>query len=281
MRIDLHTHSTASDGTESPGQVVAAAARAGLDVVALTDHDTTAGWTEASRAAVGAGLGFVPGVEISCRHEGISVHLLGYLHDPTASGLALEMERSRDSRERRAERMVERLAADFPLLTWDVVREHTWPGATVGRPHLADAMVTLGYFPTRDHVFAEVLRDGSPYHVAHYAPEVCAAVRLVREAGGVPVFAHPAASSRGPVVDTEVIEAMTDAGLAGLEVDHRDHDLATRSALRALAARLGLLVTGSSDYHGRGKPNLLGENTTDPAVLDGILEQARGRAVLG
>ena len=281
MRIDLHTHSTASDGTDSPAGVVAAAAARGLDVVALTDHDTTTGWGEASAAAASSGIALVPGVEISCRHAGISIHLLSYLHDPTAPGLLAEMERSRDSREHRAERMVDRLAADFPRLTWESVREHRRPGATIGRPHLADAMVALGYFPTRDEVFAEVLHDGSPYHVAHYAPEVCDAVRLVREAGGVPVFAHPAASRRGPVVGVEVVEAMTEAGLAGLEVDHRDHDEATRAELRLLAGRLGLLVTGSSDYHGRGKPNLLGENLSEPAALERILEQGSGTRVVG
>ena len=280
MRIDLHTHSTASDGTERPSAVVRAAAREGLDVVALTDHDTTAGWAEASTAARDVGVALVPGAEISCRHAGISIHLLSYLHDPGSPGLAGELARARDSREHRAERMVEKVAADYPRLTWEVVQEHTAVGATIGRPHLADALVAVGYFPTRDDVFAEVLHDASPYHVAHYAPEVCEAVRLVREAGGVPVFAHPAASARGRVVGVDVIEAMTEAGLSGLEVDHRDHDEPTRARLRRLADRLGLLVTGSSDYHGHGKPNLLGENLTDHHALEQILEEGTGVPVV-
>ena len=138
MRIDLHTHSNASDGKQSPADVVQSAAEAGLDVVALTDHDTTAGWDEAAVAAKQHGIALVRGIEISCQHGGISIHLLGYLQDPAAPGLLEELERSRESRETRARRIVERLSQDLPL-SWDDVLEQIEPGATVGRPHIADA----------------------------------------------------------------------------------------------------------------------------------------------
>lgn len=278
MRIDLHTHSTASDGTQPPAEVVRSAVEAGLDVVALTDHDTTAGWAEAAEAARRYGIVLVPGTEVSCSYHGVSVHLLSYLQDPAAPGLLTETERARESRRHRAERMVELVAADYPRLTWQAVLDHTSAGTTVGRPHLADALVDLGYFPDRDTVFRDVLTERSPYYVPHYAPDPVTAVRLVREAGGVPVFAHPLASRRGRTVGEDVVEAMVDAGLAGLEVDHRDHDPEQREHLRALARRWDLIVTGSSDYHGDGKPNRIGENLTAEEEYLRILEQATGSA---
>jgi len=279
MRIDLHTHSNASDGTQSPAEVVSSAAEAGLDVVALTDHDTTAGWVEAAESAENHGIALVRGIEVSCNYEGISIHLLGYLQDPTAPGLLEELERSRESRQTRAQRIVERLARDVPL-SWDDVLEQIEPGATVGRPHIADAMVAKGIVASRQVAFSDYLFDGSPYYVSHYAPDPVQAVRLVSEAGGVAVMAHPFASGRGLVVNDSVIEAMAAAGMAGLEVHHRDHTGAQVQHGRDLAASLGLFVTGSSDYHGDGKPNLLGENTTDPVVLQQIEALASGVEVL-
>lgn len=274
MRIDLHTHSTASDGTEPPAGVVAAAAAAGLDVVALTDHDTTAGWDEAAAAGRAEGVVVVPGEEVSCRHRGVSVHLLSYLHDPAHPALLAQTERTRAARLDRARTMVERLGADFDL-SWHDVEEQTEPGATVGRPHIADALAARGVVRDRSAAFTTLLRAGSPYYVPHYAPDAVETVALVRAAGGVPVFAHPGADQRGRVVPDAVIVAMAEAGLAGLEVNHRDNSPAQRERLRALARRLGLLVTGASDYHGAGKPNLIGENLTDPEVLDRIEEQGR------
>ncbi len=278
-RIDLHTHSYASDGTDSPAEVVAAAHAAGLDVVALTDHDSTAGWVEAAAEARRLGVVLVPGAEISCQVDGTSVHLLAYLHDPTHPGLLAETDAARASREHRAERMVERIAADHDL-TWPDVVAQVAPGATIGRPHIADAMVAKGLAVDRDEVFAGVLGGGSPYYVPHYAPDAVAAVALVRAAGGVPVMAHPLASARGRVVGDDVVAAMVDAGLAGLEVYHRDHDATARAHLAALAARHGLLVTGSSDYHGRGKQNRIGEHVTDPSALAEIETQATGTPVV-
>jgi predicted metal-dependent phosphoesterase TrpH len=280
VRTDLHTHSTVSDGTQSPAQVVAAAHEAGLDVVALTDHDSTAGWAQASDAARRLGVRFVPGMEISCGSDGVSVHLLSYLHDPSDAGLAVEVDAARDSRHHRAERIVELLARDVDV-SWADVEEQVAEGATIGRPHIADALVARGVVRDREEAFAGLLSSRGPYYVRHYAPDPVHAVQLVVAAGGVPVMAHPMARRRGRVVADEVIEEMADAGLAGLEVYHRDHDRDEREHLLALARRLDLLVTGSSDYHGAGKPNRLGENTTDDDVLAEIERRATGTAVVG
>ncbi|AMB41131.1 MULTISPECIES: PHP domain-containing protein [Paenarthrobacter] len=280
MRIDLHTHSNVSDGTETPAEVIRSAAKAGLDAVALTDHDSTDGWDQAAEAAIHHGLAFVPGMEISCRTDkGISVHLLSYLHDPTHPGLLEEINKSRDARLTRAERMVTLLSEDYPL-TWDDVIHHVAPGATVGRPHIADALVAAGVVADRSEAFNSILTSHSRYFIQHYAPDPALAVGLVRAAGGVPVFAHPVASSRGRIVGDKTYREMIDAGLLGLEIDHRDNPEEGRKFLRDLAAEHGLLITGSSDYHGTGKPNLLGENLTDPAVLERIEERGTGSIVV-
>lgn len=269
VRIDLHAHSAASDGTEPPARVVEAAAEAGLDVVALTDHDTTAGWDEAARAARRAGVALVRGTEVSARSRGVSVHLLSYLQDPAHPALADELARVVDARVHRAERIVEALARDVPI-TWEQVVVQAGDTAVIGRPHIADALVAGGVVPDRDTAFATLLAARGPYYVPYYAPDAAAAVGLIRAAGGVPVFAHPGADGRGRIVPEEVFDELAEAGLAGVEADHRDHDEAQRARLRAIAARLGLLVTGSSDYHGAGKLNRLGENLTAPEVLDAI-----------
>lgn len=259
---------------------MSAARAAGLDAVALTDHDSTAGWAEAAEAARGLGLVFVPGMEVSCRtSDGISVHVLSYLHDPAHPGLLAEIAKSRSARLRRAEAMVERLAEDYPI-SWEDVQEQVAPGATVGRPHIADALVAAGVVPTRSAAFAGILTARSRYFVAHYAPEPAVAVELIRAAGGVPVFAHPEASSRGRVVGEETYREMIDAGLAGVEVDHRDNPEEGRTYLRRLAREHSLLMTGSSDYHGTGKPNRLGEFTTAPGVLEKIGEIGTGTQLI-
>lgn len=273
MRIDLHTHSTASDGTVPPREVVAEAARAGLDVVALTDHDTSAGWAEAVGAVATAGVALVRGIEVSTWTGPVSVHLLAYLVDPAEPRLAAELERIRTSRQERARTMVRRMSTDLPI-TWEDVLAVTEPGAVVGRPHIADALVARGVVPDRDAAFVHLLAADGPYHVRHHAPTTVQAVGLVRRAGGVPVLAHPAAVGRGRALSDAAMEELVDAGLAGLEVHHRDHSPDQVARLAALAARRGLLVTGSSDYHGRGRANALGERTTDPAVLAAI--EARG-----
>ena len=274
MKIDLHTHSSASDGTQPPAEVIRSAAEAGLDVVALTDHDTTAGWAEAAAAAREHGVALVPGTEVSCQtDDGISVHLLSYLQDPQDAGLSEVMARARRSRRTRAQRMVEMISEDHPI-TWDDVLEQVVGDATVGRPHIADALVAAGIAPNRSEAFATVLHPRSGYYVGHYAPDPVTAVQLVRRAGGVPVMAHPLAGVRGRTVGQEVFDAMIEAGLAGLEIAHRDNPPEARAVLSQMAAEHDLIVTGSSDYHGAGKPNELGENLTSEQSLRRIMAEA-------
>ncbi|WP_291377614.1 PHP domain-containing protein [Demequina sp.] len=274
MRIDLHTHSYVSDGTESPADVMRAAQAANLDVVALTDHDSMAGLEEAAEMAGGLGINFVPGIEVSCTHRGISIHVLAYWPDPSHPEIVAMLERTRAARIARAQEMVRLIGADYPL-TWDDVVAHAGSADTVGRPHLADALVAGGAFVTRDDAFAEVLAGNSAYYVPHYAPDVLDAVRTLRATGAVPVFAHPGADGRGQVVPTSVIEQMASAGLVGLEVEHRDHSEVQRGRLARVAERLDLVHTGASDYHGTGKLNQLGENVTSPAAYK-ALQALRG-----
>ncbi len=274
MRIDLHTHSIASDGTETPADVARSAKAAGLDVFALTDHDTTAGWQEAGDTAVELGLAFVPGMEITCTtSNGVSVHMLSYLHDPTYEPLWNAVESSRSGRLSRAKRMVELLSADYDI-SWDDVLRHVGTDATVGRPHIADALVELGIISNRSAAFSDILSGRSPYYVRHTTMDPVEAIKLVRAAGGVPVCAHPMAPTRGRIPTTADFNAMIDAGLAGLEVAHRDNPDETRAILMQMAADHDLIVTGSSDYHGKGKPNLLGENSTSVQSLTRISEEA-------
>ena len=228
MLIDLHAHSSASDGTDTPAELVAAASSADLDVVALTDHDTFRGWDEAQAAAEVTGVRLVPGVEMSCALDGISLHVLGYLPDSTYEPLVRELARTKEDRVPRAREMVRRLAADGYPLTWDDVLAQVGPEGTVGRPHIADALVAAGSVASRDEAFASLLHDRSRYYVRHYASDPVVALRLIREAGGVSVFAHPGASRRGRTVTDDAIATMARAGLSGLEVDHPDQDEPTR-----------------------------------------------------
>ncbi|HEX6969800.1 MAG TPA: PHP domain-containing protein [Micromonosporaceae bacterium] len=278
-RIDLHAHSTASDGTLTPDELVVAAAQANLDVVAITDHDTVAGWSAAA-AALPPGLTLIPGAELSCRWYGarpaIPLHLLAYLFDPDAPDLAAEMARVRVSRETRAERIVERLRADGIDIDWTEVYASA-AGGTVGRPHIAQALVRAGVVQTIAQAFAPEWL-GERYRLPKDDTDVFLAVRLVREAGGVPVFAHPRASRRGRIVPDSLIAELAAVGLAGLEADHEDHSPEERARVRALAAELGLLVTGSSDFHGTNKTVRLGAHTTSPADFERLVEEAKGVA---
>lgn len=282
MRIDLHTHSNASDGTDTPAElVVAARAAAKLDVVALTDHDTAEGW-EPAIAALPPGLTLVPGAELSCvaRHPdggSTTMHLLAYLFDPAEPELRAERRRVRDSRINRGQLIVDRLRADGYPLRWERVRELAAGGA-VGRPHIARALIELGVVSSVEEAFDRFLYTGSPYYVYKEDIDAERAVRLVRAAGGVPVFAHPLARRRGKVVGDDVIAALAAAGLGGIEVDHVDQEPADRVHLAGLARDLGLVATGSSDYHGCNKKIPLGANLTDPAEYDAIVEQATGFA---
>jgi predicted metal-dependent phosphoesterase TrpH len=274
MRIDLHAHSNASDGTDSPAELVAAAAAAGLDVVALTDHDTTGGWAEAF-AARPAGLTIVPGVEFSCVHTNadgrrISLHLLAYLIDPDDAQLQAEWARLRESRRTRAETMVENLVADGYPISWARVDELAG-GGSIGRPHLARALVEAGVVPDVDTAFRNLLSSRQRYYVRKADTDVFDALALIRAAGGLPVFAHPIATRRGPVVSDETIVAMADAGMVGLEVDHPDHGPDDRAHAAGLARDLGLIATGSSDYHGTNKSTPLGARLTDPAEYERLV----------
>lgn len=281
MGIDLHAHSTASDGTESPAQVVHQAVAAGLTTLALTDHDTMHGWAEAARAARLSGIDLVPGIEISCARDGESIHLLGYLVDPENAALNEELAKARFSRVGRLEAMVARMVADGIPITYAQVLAQVPPGATPGRPHIADALVAAGVIEHRDEAFEDWLSNQSPYYVAHYAMDPVLAVQLVRGAGGVAVIAHPFTRSEDPVEQrTALIEQMAAAGMVGLEANHRDHAPQLREIAVSVATDLGLLVTGSSDYHGAGKLNRLGENVTEPVVLEQIEALATGVPVV-
>ncbi len=276
MRIDLHAHSTASDGADTPSELVRQAREAGLDVLALTDHDTVSGLAEATVAAYEVGITLVPGAEISCNWRGISIHMLAYLFDPGHAEFARERDLLRGDRARRGRAIVERCRELGAPITWERVRQIAGDGA-VGRPHIARALVEAGVVPTIQDAFSpDWIADNGRAYVEKYTLEPKRAIELIRAAGGVAVFAHPGARKRGRTVGPEAIAELAAAGMAGIEVDHPDHDEDTRKELRALAGELDLLVTGSSDYHGSVKPNQLGENTTDPAVYEEIVARASG-----
>ena len=273
--IDLRAHSSVSDGTETPAEMIAAGVAAGLTVLAITDHDSTAGWVPAFEAAEGTGLTVLPGMELSTQLNGASVHLLGYLIDPAHPRLLAETEKIRAERLHRAEAMVQRIAVDYAL-DWDDVLAQTTPGATIGRPHIADALVARGHVTDRSAAFRSILHWQGGYYRPHEAPKPLEGVELIVAAGGVPVLAHP--GGRGPdrLFDDRRIRAMVDAGLAGVEVGHRDNPPAARERWAAVARTYDLIVTGSSDYHGLGKPNLLAENTTTPESYARIVELGTG-----
>lgn len=280
MAIDLHTHTTASDGTDRPGELVAKAAAAGLDVLAITDHDTTGGWDEAI-AARPDGLTIVPGTEFSCAYTDadgnrISLHLLGYLFDPDHDGLRAERARLRVSRLGRGRAIVDKLVADDIPITWNRVVEIAGGGA-VGRPHIARVLVENRVVDSVDEAFAQLLSSQSKYYVPKEDSDVFDALRLVHEAGGVTVFAHPLARRRGVVVDDDVIAAMARAGLGGIEVNHHDHEPRDREHLAGLAAELGLVGTGSSDYHGTNKRLALGAYTTERAAYEQLFSASTAR----
>lgn len=280
MRIDLHTHSTASDGTDRPAALVAAARLAGLDVVAITDHDTTAGWAEAI-THLPTGLSIVTGAEFSCYHVAasgrrISLHVLGYLFDPEHEALRAERARLRDNRLHRARRIVENLAADGVAVTWDRVAELA-AGAPVGRPHIGRALVETGEVPDVATAFADLLSSRQKYYVPKEDTPVLDAVAMIRTAGGLPVFAHPFARRRGPVVDDDVVREMVGAGLLGIEVDHPDHGPDDRLDAARLAAELDLVPLGSSDYHGTNKSTPIGACLTAPEAYERLLSHPAAR----
>ena len=273
--IDLHTHSSVSDGTETPTQLVRAAVAAGLGTMAITDHDSTAGWQEAIATASGTGLTIITGMELSTNYGPASVHVLAYLFDPLDPDVITETARIRDGRLHRAEKIVERIAADYDL-TWDDVLAESSDGTTLGRPHIADALVRKGHVPNRSAAFESILHWRGGYYEKYYAPSPLEGVRMIVAAGGVPVLAHPATYGKYRPMDDSVIRKLADEGLFGLEVGHRDNTEDGKARLLKLAKKLGLEITGSSDYHGAGKPNRLAENSTSPEVLEKLVARATG-----
>lgn len=274
---DLHLHSNHSDGTQPPGEVVRRAHAHGVRTLALTDHDRTTGWEEAAEAAGALGVTLLPGMELSAKHEWRSVHVLGYLFDPAHPGLVAETDRIRDDRIGRAERIVRNIGRDYDLV-WDDVLAQTIPDATIGRPHIADALVARGIVRDRTAAFDGILHPREGYYEPHYAPDPLTAVRLITEAGGVAVIAHPATSGRDRMMPRPLIDRLIAAGLGGFEIDHRENTAEGRRSLRGIAAAHDLIVTGSSDYHGAGKPNRPGENTTADEMVARIIDRATGTA---
>ena len=288
LKIDLHTHSKRSDGKDTPTEVVENAAKAGVDVLALTDHDTVKGWDEARSAAKTNGLGFIPGIEVTSVSDifidgnkaRISVHLLAYLPDPEHKALEVVLGDTVATRELRGRAIVDRLAEEIPI-NWEMVMEHLQVGATIGRPAIADTLVTMGLVADRSEAFDYYLSTDGPFYVSHSTVSTMEAIDLINQAGGVPVIAHPLTTVRPETnpedLPLEYFEEMIAGGLKGFEIYHRDVPEPARDWLRELAQKHDLIMTGSSDYHGlTGKPNRLGENTTSEEMLERIVELGTG-----
>ena len=278
--IDLHTHTNISDGTDTPAQLINKALASGINVLALTDHDSIAGWHEAT-VHLRPGLDLVLGAEISCQTEdGISVHMLGLLFDSAHQELQEVLAQTRENRHGRMEKIIGRMNSAGIEISMDEVLAQLSEGATLGRPHLADAMVAKGLAKSRDEIFGKWLHNSSPYYVSHYSPTPERAIALIKAAGGVAVIAHPMASLRGRTVSVESFASYVAAGMDGIEVSHRDHTMDQKILLTKIAEDLGVLRTGSSDYHGNGKLNELGENTTEPDQWAALEAKATARRVV-
>ncbi len=278
MLIDLHAHSTASDGTDSPAELIAAAAAAGLDVVAITDHDNTAGW-EPALAARPEHLTVIRGAEFSTlattAYRPVSVHLLGYLFDPAHPAIVIEQTRLREERRQRGMAIVRKMiAAGIPITEAQVMAIAA--GAPVGRPHIGQALVASGVVTSVDQAFAEHLAGRGPYYVPKADTDLPTAISMIAAAGGVSVIAHPRGRGEYRALTFEYLKELTGYGLGGLEVDHPDHSPAERDELRSIAVRLGLLITGSSDYHGSNKILRLGQERTDPEMLTALVAKTSG-----
>ena len=278
--IDLHTHTNCSDGTDSPRELVNKAIVQGLDVLGISDHDTTSGWKEATESLRGS-LKLALGSEISClTTDGISVHMLGLLFDPEYAEMQQVLEETRDGRLPRMRKMIEKMRAEGMDISMADVEQAMPAGATMGRPHLADALVAKKIVKSRDEAFVDLLHNESRFYVSHAAPTPAEAIALIRRAGGVAVIAHPFASHRGQILKAEDFSELVAAGLNGIEVDHRDQNPEERAMLRSIAKELDLVVTGSSDYHGTGKLNSLAENHTHREQWEKLESQADARRVV-
>ena len=278
--IDLHTHTTCSDGTDSPRELVNKAIVQGLHILGISDHDTTSGWEEATQTLRGS-LQLALGAEISClTHDGISVHMLGMLFDPKHAEMQQVLEETRDGRLPRMRKMIEKMREEGMDISIEDVEKAMPAGATMGRPHLADALVAKKIVKSRDEAFIDLLHNDSRFYVSHAAPTPAEAIALIRRAGGVAVIAHPFASHRGQILQSEDFAELVAAGLNGIEVDHRDQNPDERAMLRVIARELDLVVTGSSDYHGTGKLNSLAENHTHREQWEKLEAQANARRVV-
>ena len=280
LKIDLHTHTTYSDGTDTPAELINKALAAGISIIGLTDHDSISGWQEASNA-LRVGISLVPGAEISCQtSDGISVHILGLLFDSNNSELMDTLEKTRENRHGRMEKIIARINEAGIDITMNDVLEQLSDGATLGRPHLADALVKKGVVASRDEAFTQMLHNNSKYYVSHYSPTPEAAIKLIKAAGGVSVIAHPMASHRGRTISQETFGSIIQAGLDGIEVDHRDHSPDEKLQLIQLASESNLVMTGASDYHGNGKLNTLGEYTTSLEQWEKLESRSNARRVI-
>ena len=278
--IDLHTHTTCSDGTDSPRELVNKAIVQGLEVLGISDHDTTAGWAEAAETLRGS-LQLVLGSEISClTNDGVSVHMLGLLFDPEHEEMQRVLEETRDGRLPRMRKMIEKMRAEGMDISIEDVEQAMPTGATMGRPHLADALVAKKIVKSRDEAFIDLLHNDSRFYVSHAAPTPVEAIALIRRAGGVAVIAHPFASHRGQILKPEDFSELVSACLNGIEVDHRDQNPDERAMLRTIAHELDLVITGSSDYHGTGKLNSLAENHTHREQWEKLESQSNARRVV-
>ena len=278
--IDLHTHTTCSDGTDRPRDLVNKAIVQGLEVLGISDHDTTSGWEEATQALRGS-LKLALGAEISClTTDGVSVHMLGMLFDQNHKEMQTVLEETRDGRLPRMRKMIEKMRAEGMDISIEDVEKAMPVGATMGRPHLADALVAKKIVKSRDEAFIDLLHNDSRFYVSHAAPTPVEAIALIRRAGGVAVIAHPFASHRGQILKPDNFADLLAAGLNGIEVDHRDQNPDERAMLRAIAQELDLVVIGSSDYHGTGKMNLLAENHTSREQWEKLESQANARRVV-
>jgi predicted metal-dependent phosphoesterase TrpH len=278
--IDLHTHTNNSDGTDSPRELVNKAISLGMSVLGITDHDTTRGWQEAIQTVRG-NITLALGSEISClTDDGISVHMLGLLFDGENKEMQTMLEETRDGRLPRMRKMIEKMRAAGIDISMDDVEAARPLGATLGRPHLADALVNKGIIKSRDEAFQGMLNNDSAFYVSHAAPTPAEAIGMIVKAGGVSVIAHPFASLRGQILQASDFADLVSAGLHGIEVDHRDQNPDERAMLRNIAKELGLVITGASDYHGNGKLNSLGEYGTAPAQWEKLESLANQRRVV-
>ena len=271
LRIDLHAHTTFSDGDLTPEALVRRAIARRVGVLAITDHDSIEALPQA-RAAAGSALELIPGIEISTSEGGLDLHILGYFIDPGNRELALRLSRFREERTVRMRRMVERLGELGIPVELAEVFEIAGQGV-VGRPHLAEALVRAGHAENADDAFRRLLGARGLAFVPRPAFPAAEAIALVREAGGISVLAHP-----GPGLVDSVVEGLAARGLGGIEVWHPQHGVLAVRRYQALAERLGLLETGGSDFHGEARSADLGDLPVPERVVTALKRAAAARA---